>query len=282
MRCNWPRPLPAGAQVSLVSHSRGGLVADLLCLGDFDALIGDYAYAFEGTGDADPAEAARVLAELAGAHEEQRAQLRSLARLLREKRLQIQRYVRCASPAQGTRLASGNFDLFLSGILTLIGQVPYFFGNPLYSAFKRVVIEIARNRTNPHLVPGIEAMLPDAPMARLLRDAPVRAAAADGGDRRRHRGRQPAETPSMSPAIAICSGRASGAWRGPAVRQHRLDAGHEMGVGAGTAFSMTTRLKAEYSGLPKKWAWPSIRMPDERSKLPLASRVPCAGLAQRT
>ncbi|RZL28477.1 MAG: hypothetical protein EOP35_26080, partial [Rubrivivax sp.] len=130
--------LPAGAQISLVSHSRGGLVADLLCLGDFDALIGDYAYAFEGTGDADPAEAARVLAELAGAHEEQRAQLRSLARLLREKRLQIQRYVRCASPAQGTRLASGNFDLFLSGILTLLGQVPYFFGNPLYSAFKRV------------------------------------------------------------------------------------------------------------------------------------------------
>jgi hypothetical protein len=166
--------LPAGAQVSLVSHSRGGLVADLLCLGDFDALIGDYAYAFEGTGDPDPAEAARVLAELAGAHKEQRAQLRKLARLLREKRLQVQRYVRCASPAQGTRLASGNFDLFLSGILTLIGQVPYFFGNPLYSAFKRVVIEIARNRTNPHLVPGIEAMLPDAPMARLLRDAPPR------------------------------------------------------------------------------------------------------------
>ena len=166
--------LPAGAQVSLVSHSRGGLVADLLCLGDFDAQISDYAYGFEGTGDADPAEAARVLAELGGAHKEQRVQLRDLARLLREKRLQVQRYVRCASPAQGTRLASGNFDLFLSGILTLIGQVPFFFGNPVYSAFKRVVIEIARNRTNPHLVPGIEAMLPDSPMARLLRDAPLR------------------------------------------------------------------------------------------------------------
>jgi hypothetical protein len=82
--------------------------------------------------------------------------------------------VRCASPARGTRLASGDFDLFLSGILTLIGQSPFFFGSPAYAAFKRVVIEIARNRTNPHLVPGIEAMLPDAPMARLLRDAPLR------------------------------------------------------------------------------------------------------------
>src|SRR5581483_7164691 len=85
-----------------------------------------------------------------------------------------QRYVRTASPANGTKLASGNFDLFLSGVLTLIGAVPFFFGSPYYSAFKRVVIEIAKNRTNPHLVPGIEAMLPDSPMARLLRDAPVR------------------------------------------------------------------------------------------------------------
>jgi len=74
----------------------------------------------------------------------------------------------------GTRLASGNFDVFLSGLLTLIGAVPFFSGSPLYSAFKRMVLEIAKNRTNPHMVPGIEAMLPDSPMARLLRDAPVR------------------------------------------------------------------------------------------------------------
>jgi tetratricopeptide (TPR) repeat protein len=168
------RALPRGAHVSLVSHSRGGLVADLLCLGDFDALVERYAYAFPGTGDADPAEAQRVLGELGGAHAEQREQLRELAHLLRERRPAVQRYVRAASPANGTKLASGNFDLFLSGLLTLIGQVPLFFGSPIYSAFKRVVIEIAKNRTNAHLVPGIEAMLPDSPMARLLRDAPVR------------------------------------------------------------------------------------------------------------
>ena len=166
--------LPVGAQVSLVSHSRGGLVADLLCLGDFDALIAQYAHVFEGTGDADPAEAARVKAELRTAHAAQRQDLQRLAQLLRERQITVQRYVRTASPANGTKLASANFDLFLSGLLTLVGAVPGLFGSPLYSAFKRVVIEIARNRTNPHLVPGIEAMLPDSPMARLLRDAPVR------------------------------------------------------------------------------------------------------------
>jgi hypothetical protein len=172
--------LPAGAQVSLVSHSRGGLVADLLCLADFDALIDGYAFALEGTGDADAAEAARVIAELAGAHAAQREQLRALAKALRDKQLVVQRYVRVAAPAMGTRLASGNLDLFLSGLLTLIGQVPFFFGSPFYAAFKRVVLEIARNRTNAHLVPGIEAMLPDSPMARLLRDAPVRPGIALG------------------------------------------------------------------------------------------------------
>ncbi|MCV2352319.1 CHAT domain-containing protein [Paucibacter sp. Y2R2-4] len=168
------RALPMGAQVCLVSHSRGGLVADLLCLGDFDALIDRYAYAFKGTGDADAEEAKRVIKELETAHAEQRAQLRTLAGLLRERQIVVQRYVRAASPASGTKLASGNFDVFLSGLLSLIGTVPFFFGSPWYSAFKRVVIEIAKNRTNAHLVPGIEAMLPDSPMARLLRDAPVR------------------------------------------------------------------------------------------------------------
>ncbi|MCV2353398.1 CHAT domain-containing protein [Paucibacter sp. B2R-40] len=168
------RALPVGAQICLVSHSRGGLVADLLCLGDFDALIDGYAFAFEGTGDADAKEAERVIKELKDAHAEQRQQLRTLAGLLRERKLDVQRYVRAASPASGTKLASGNFDVFLSGLLTLIGNVPFFFGSPLYSAFKRAVIEIAKNRTNAHLVPGIEAMLPDSPMARLLHDAPVR------------------------------------------------------------------------------------------------------------
>ena len=166
--------LPRGAQVCLASHSRGGLVADLLCLGDFDALIDRYQYAFPGTGDPDPQESKRVLDELKDAHAAQRLQLRALAKLMRERQVTVQRYVRAASPANGTLLASGNFDVFLSGLLTLIGAVPFFFGSPIYSAFKRVVIEIAKNRTNAHLVPGIEAMLPDSPMARLLRDAPVK------------------------------------------------------------------------------------------------------------
>lgn len=168
------RALPQDARVCLVTHSRGGLVGDLLCLDDFGALIDTYAYDFPGTGAADPGEAQRVLGEMRDMHGRQRQELLELAALLRQRRIVVQRYVRVASPANGTRLASANFDLFLSGLLTLIGLVPYFFGNPWYAAFKRIVVDIARNRTDPHLVPGIEAMLPDSPLARLLRESPVR------------------------------------------------------------------------------------------------------------
>lgn len=166
--------LPDGLQVSFVSHSRGGLVADLLCLASFHPLIDRYTADLPGTGDADEAEGQRVRQQLDEAHAAQRAQLRQLASELGRRQIVVQRYLRVASPAQGSKLASGNLDLFLSGLLTLIGQLPFFFGSPIYSAFKRVVLEIARRRTNAHLVPGIEAMLPDSPLARLLRDAPVR------------------------------------------------------------------------------------------------------------
>ena len=164
--------LPPGARISLVSHSRGGLVADLLCLTSFDGQIDRYKRLYDGLGDAASA-TPDLRGEVDQAYAEHRDDLRALAEALGRRRPVVQRYVRIASPANGTRLASANFDVFLSGLLTLIGQVPFFFGSLYYSAFKRVVIEIARNRTDPHLVPGIEAMLPDSPMARLLHDAPV-------------------------------------------------------------------------------------------------------------
>jgi hypothetical protein len=170
--------LPAGARVSLVSHSRGGLVADLLCADSLASEIDHYVRAANlpglGTMDPDSERSAAILKDLGDAHAEQRDQLRALAVLLREKQFVVERYVRVASPAAGTKLAGGNLDLFLSGLLSLVGRVPVLAGNPWYLALKRIVIEIAKNRTDAHLVPGIEAMLPDSPMASFLPRLAVR------------------------------------------------------------------------------------------------------------
>ncbi len=164
--------LPRNARLHIVTHSRGGLVGDLLCLDPasdgFDALLESYAVDEVAIGDVPDDDRTRVRSELELAYAEHRSKLRELAAMLRSKQFTVERYVRVASPARGTRLASGNLDVFLSGLLTLVGLVPVLAGQPIFSMFRRVVLEIAKNRTRPGLVPGIEAMLPESPMARLL------------------------------------------------------------------------------------------------------------------
>ena len=172
------RILPAGARIHLVTHSRGGLVGDLLCLRqvDDDLIDGFRPGSAPFTAD-DPGRRECLEREGESAYAEQREQLRELRTLLgREHGFRIERYVRVAAPARGTLLISGNFDAFLSALLTLLGTVPYLAGNPIYSCVKRVVLEIARHRTDPRLVPGIEAMLPEAPLGRFL----ARATPAEG------------------------------------------------------------------------------------------------------
>ena len=193
------RLLPKGARISLVTHSRGGLVGDLLCLDaspDEDArlalLVGNYRPR--------PRERLKdklnpiAQAELENFASQEQAKLTELIQQLRQKALRIERYVRVASPARGTSLLSDNFDLFLSGLLTLVrrfggwtaGAAAGIASGPgaalaakaaadkSLAFLTRVVLEIADRRLEPHLLPGIEAMLPDAPMGMLLASAPSR------------------------------------------------------------------------------------------------------------
>ncbi len=151
------RELPSGAKLSVVTHSRGGLVGDLLCAAALgEGLINGFDRGEE---------------KLAPADEEDRKHLLELAKELARKKFIIERYLRVASPAQGTLLASSHLDAFLSALLHLIGLVPYLQVSPVYAVAKRIILQIAQNRTDPRLVPGIEAMLPDSPLAALVGQA---------------------------------------------------------------------------------------------------------------
>ena len=166
------RGLPAAARVSLVAHSRGGLVGDLLCLaGLSDAEIAAYRRAPPPNTVETPQQ--KQLRHLVAAHEQE--SLRALRQELEHKNFRVERYVRVACPARGTLLLSDNLDVFLSGLLSLmvrlVGDVSGPAGGAVLSAFKRIVLEIAGKRIEPRLLPGIEAMLTDAPMAALLAGA---------------------------------------------------------------------------------------------------------------
>ncbi|BAL23837.1 CHAT domain-containing protein [Azoarcus sp. KH32C] len=166
------RTLPAGARLSVVTHSRGGLVGDLLCLA---GLADDAIAAYRHQAPPNEKESAREkrLRDLVSAHDQE--SLKALRDELATKNFQIERYVRVACPARGTRLLSDNLDVFLSGLLSLMGKlvgaVTGPAGGAVLSAFKRIVLEIADKRIDARIVPGIEAMLTDGPMSTLLAGA---------------------------------------------------------------------------------------------------------------
>ncbi|MET0646029.1 MAG: CHAT domain-containing protein [Pyrinomonadaceae bacterium] len=152
------RLLPEGATVHLVTHSRGGLVGELLCMGP---LSGDDLKPFAAAGrDRD----VKLLEELSA--------------VLAEKRLNVERFVRVACPARGTTLASKRLDLYFSVLLNLIGAIPALSGNPIYSFVKATLLELAKRRTKPDELPGLEAMMPESPVIHLL-NRPDLSTAAD-------------------------------------------------------------------------------------------------------
>ena len=155
--------LPPNAELHLVSHSRGGMVGDLLTLGQLQSAI-DPAFAealFEGRAD--------------------QAALAKLVRVLQERKPRITRYVRVACPARGTTLASKRADRWFSMLLSLVGQLLDNFADPIvakiYEALQDFLMAVANERTNPSLLPGIEAMLPTSPLVRLLNLPGIRSTA---------------------------------------------------------------------------------------------------------
>ncbi len=146
--------LPAGARVSLVTHSRGGMVGDLLCLPALAAeSIERYIRRDKAYAEADALD---------------RQHLQAYAKLLKTKSLKIERVLRCACPARGTLLASDNTDQFLSVLTNLVGLIPGLAGSPLYEVVKRITLQTAKNRWDPAMLPGIEAMTPTSPLVQLL------------------------------------------------------------------------------------------------------------------
>jgi len=153
--------LPDGARLHLVSHSRGGLVGDLLCLGQ----------RVEGTEPLSPARIREIFELAAGAgkpgkpdeaQKEQAAQLYELIELLEKKKVTVERFVRVACPARGTTLASGKLDHWLS-VVKLLNDLVLPCNFPL-----QLLIALIAEHDDPSQLPGLAAMMPGSPLVRIL------------------------------------------------------------------------------------------------------------------
>ena len=177
------KSLPDGARLHLVSHSRGGMVGELLARAN---RIGTEPFA-------EP-DIARFLAhaERTGRHggTEEAARLRELGRVLRKKKVRVERFVRVAATARGTTLASGRLDRWASVMLNLLGGglalVPGLVtAAKVYEVFKSFLLAVVKERTDARILPGLEAMMPDSPLVALLNapdvelDSPLHVIAGD-------------------------------------------------------------------------------------------------------
>ena len=137
--------LPPGARLHLVTHSRGGLVAEVL------ARV-----------SANPSETFDAFS--AKGHAAQKQQLRELARIVSRKAIAVERLVRVACPARGTLLASGRLDAYLS----VLKWATDLAGIPVAPGFVELLAEVARRRTDPQQLPGLAAQIPDSPLVQWL------------------------------------------------------------------------------------------------------------------
>lgn len=165
------RHLPKNAQVHLVTHSRGGLIGELLCLAQRDRtddpLKAEFIYTLFA--------ADRTLAEQIGlapldeaalqqrdqVYQSDRERLKQLLSLLDTQQIKVGRFVRVACPARGTTLASGRLDRWLS-------VLDHLTGHGLLGDAADFMFAVVKERTDPRTLPGLEAMMPGSALTRLL------------------------------------------------------------------------------------------------------------------
>ncbi|MFG5380105.1 CHAT domain-containing protein [Yoonia sp. R2-816] len=155
--------LPQGAKLSLLSHSRGGLVAELVArAARFDP---DTRKMTPGDvyDDID-------LAILSNGGEETEP-LERLSKAITRKKITVERLIRIAGPLGGTTLASQRLDRTLSVALNSLELIPALRASVTYDLLKAFLIGFVKAKND--TLPGLEAMMPTSAIVKLLNQADV-------------------------------------------------------------------------------------------------------------
>jgi tetratricopeptide (TPR) repeat protein len=151
--------LPGGARLHVVSHSRGGMIGELICRAQRSDGQPPFAGELEALKRLSDRGQRDCTAEI--------AKLEELGRLLRDRRPAVERFVRVACPAAGTTLASGRLDRWLS-VVTSALDLSGLGASQVYRFLKGFLLAVVKSRTDPRSVPGLEAMLPNSLLTMVL------------------------------------------------------------------------------------------------------------------
>ncbi len=167
------KKLPPRATLHMVTHSRGGLVGELLCRAGIGATTRKAGQKGGGNGGPRPERQPFMEKEVQLFREKETykdslTQLEELNELLKRSQFAVQRFVRVGCPALGTTLASRRLDRWLSIVGSVAGAMP---DTPLADTFKDIgdfVAAVIKERTDPASLPGLEAMMPESPLIKLV------------------------------------------------------------------------------------------------------------------
>lgn len=147
------KELPAVCTLHVISHSRGGLVGDVLarfCNGNAGFTVAELAY-LEKTGRANDI-----------------ADIKALQHIASGKKITVDKFIRVACPAYGTTILSKRLDHFLNISLNLLGTLFGPVGTALTAEFKELIAAAVDTKNDPDQLPGLEAMNPASPFLKIL------------------------------------------------------------------------------------------------------------------
>jgi len=150
------KQLPDTITLDLVSHSRGGLVGEVLArigkAGERSAFSPQETELLKQNEDA-----AALLAEIEELHA-----------LLAQKKVTVERFVRVACPAAGTTLVSDRMDMFLNVLFNIFSNFPGEVVSTVAEGLQALVMAVVNEKNDPASLPGIECMRPGSAFIKVL------------------------------------------------------------------------------------------------------------------
>ena len=147
------KELPAEGILHIITHSRGGLVGDVLarfCNGNKGFTELEIAYLEKTNRKTDVDD------------------IKTLQKIAAGKNIFIEKYIRVACPAYGTTILSKRLDHFLNISFNLISLLGGGVAGLVVSEFKDLISAAVDTKNDPNQLPGLEAMNPDSAFLKIL------------------------------------------------------------------------------------------------------------------
>lgn len=155
------KSLPDGAALHIISHSRGGLIGDILS--KYASNNGNPQKGF-------------LKEEIELLKKEERtndlAQIQQLDLIFGSKKIAIEKFIRVASPSAGTLLASERIDHLINIMFNMLGDKV----NVIADLTHELISSVLKEKNNIDALPGLEAMNPQSPFIKTINNRSEQAA----------------------------------------------------------------------------------------------------------